>query len=71
MRQTDPSDERLPAIGHPPRDRDTPSGPNGDFSDEHDITAVSGDIITGEDKEKEGDDSPRGWAGLEPDYRPD
>lgn len=71
MRQSNPSEERLPAIGRPPKESAQNVPTNADFATEHDETAVTPDIITGRDKKLEGDDSPRGWAGLEPNLRPD
>ncbi|HEX6967760.1 MAG TPA: hypothetical protein VF174_02890 [Micromonosporaceae bacterium] len=71
MRRNDPSEERLPAIGRPEKETAPTAQRNADFATEHDETAVTTDIITGRDKELEGDDSPRGWSGLEPNLRPD
>jgi hypothetical protein len=65
MRRNDPSEEQLPAIGRSTKESAENARTNADFATEHDETAVTPDIITGRDKELEGDDSPRGWAGLE------
>ncbi|GAB3814406.1 hypothetical protein [Micromonospora zhanjiangensis] len=59
----DPADERLPAIGQPPRESDPDADP--DFADEHDETAVSGDVITGADAGRREPESPRGWSGMQ------
>lgn len=66
MREHDPSEERLPAIGRPPRGRDPKPQPNSnaDFSEEHDAVAVSGEVITDEPEDRE-PESPHGWSGLE------
>ncbi|HEX5594907.1 MAG TPA: hypothetical protein VFX61_02640 [Micromonosporaceae bacterium] len=65
MRKHDPSDERLPAIGRPPHEpeSETPPSPNADFAEEHDATAVTDPIISGENERET--ESPRGWSGLE------
>ncbi|HEX5542811.1 MAG TPA: hypothetical protein VFX60_14815 [Micromonospora sp.] len=65
MRKHDPSDERLPAIGHPPQEgeAETPPNSNADFAEEHDTTAVSEPILSGENQRET--ESPRGWSGLE------
>lgn len=57
-----PEDDRLPAIGHPPGTTEPESDP--DFACEHDETAVSKDIIIGDEKNRE-PESPRGWSGMQ------
>lgn len=66
MREHDPSEERLPAIGHPPPEREQVAKPNenADFAEEHDAVAVTEDLTSGQDTERE-DESPRGWSGLQ------
>ncbi|MDG4828940.1 hypothetical protein O7627_06415 [Solwaraspora sp. WMMD1047] len=61
-----PADRRLPAIGQPPTDPDPDGDP--DFANEHEETAVSSDVITGDEENEP--ESPRGWAGLERDRGP-
>ncbi|SBT46465.1 hypothetical protein [Micromonospora auratinigra] len=53
--------EQLPALGQPPEGVDTLPEP--DFANEHEETAVSDDIITGEDREEREPETSRGWAG--------
>lgn len=55
-------DERLPAIGHPPGETEPENDP--DFATEHEETAVSEDIITGQERDRE-PESPRGWSGMQ------
>ena len=62
-----PGDKPLPAIGQPPADPDPEGDP--DFASEHEKTAVSSDILTGDESDPE-PESPRGWAGLERDRGP-
>jgi len=64
MRQHDPSDERLPAIGHPTQEPENAGDRTADFAEEHDTTAVDEDITSGRDKERE-EESPHGWSGLQ------
>ncbi|MEH0970970.1 hypothetical protein V6U77_07495 [Micromonospora sp. CPCC 205546] len=53
--------EELPALGQPPKGRDTLPEP--DFANEHDRTAVDRDIITGADADEREPEASRGWAG--------
>lgn len=57
-----PRNERLPALGQPPGRPDPEDDP--DFATEHDETAVSTEIITGEERNRE-PESPRGWSGMQ------
>ncbi|NBE80391.1 hypothetical protein [Micromonospora rubida] len=57
-------EEHVPALGQPPEGPDTMPEP--DFADEHDLTAVDPDIITGdEDDEERETESPHGWSGMQ------
>jgi hypothetical protein len=55
----------LEALGDPDEDSD---GAESDFASEHDNTAVDEDITSGQDDGEE--ESPRGWAGLDPETAP-
>jgi hypothetical protein len=62
MTEKEQDENRLPAIGQPEKAPNPYDGP--DFAEEHDNTAVSGDITTGEDTDRE-PESPRGWSGMQ------
>lgn len=53
-----------PPLGQSPRQTDPEGDP--DFAEEHDNTAVSDEITSRRDTERE-PESPEGWSGLEPD----
>lgn len=60
--QGTPGEERLPAIGHPAGHPEPERDP--DFAAEHEETAVSAEIITGDEPDRE-PESPRGWSGMQ------
>lgn len=63
MTESKPSrDEPLPAIGQPSDDPQPEGDP--DFAGEHMDTAVSKEIITGDERNRE-PESPRGWSGMQ------
>ncbi|MEV4756147.1 hypothetical protein AB0J86_13690 [Micromonospora sp. NPDC049559] len=71
MSTDDQSQRRTSALGQPPRDRqpsrerrDPGANADPDFADEHRETAVSADVITGADVDRE-PESPRGWSGMQ------
>ena len=55
-------EEHLAAIGQPAGG--SPPEEQPDFAGEHDDTAVSEEIVTGEGDDRE-PESPRGWSGME------
>lgn len=63
-----PDDQGRAAIGQPPGDAADPDG-DPDFANEHEETAVSDDVITGEGDDGESG-SPEGWSGMEKDSSP-
>jgi len=57
-----PRDEPLPPLGQAPDDPEPEGDP--DFAPEHMDTAVSKEIITGDERNRE-PESPRGWSGMQ------
>jgi hypothetical protein len=62
MTRDDQDDQRMPVLGQSPED----TGPDSDadFANEHEETAVSDDIITGDDTDRE-PEAPQGWSGMQ------
>jgi hypothetical protein len=67
--KTSEDPDRLAPLGRPEgKPAEVSDVEQSDFSGEHEDTAVSKRITAGEDEREA--ESPKGWAGLEPDRRP-
>ena len=63
-------EDRRDATGHGARraaEGQGHHGPEPDFANEHDRTAVDRDIITGADEDGREPESPHGWSGMQQD----